>query len=267
MDELIGQGRTANVYRCGEDKVIKVFHGEFAFLAEEEYSVALNIRNTAAHAPHVYEMIDIDDKKGIVYEYIRGMSMLQIMQKNPLKVWSYARLLADLQTEIHNKAVKIQGLANIKESLSGTILDTQLSQEDKTAILNYLDGLPNDDRLCHYDFHPGNILMFNGKAKVIDWMTAGIGNPCADVCRTSVILNSNILPSDSYALQAVAIRIFRKIFYRAYINQYISTTGKTLKEIEQWLLPVAAARLAENIESEKQYLNEIVQRKLIEHRI
>jgi len=265
VEELIGQGRTANVFRYSENKVIKIFHKEYTHLAYEEYAAVINIRDADIPAPHVYDMIDIDNKKGIIYEYIRGTSMLHKMQKNPLKVWRYARQLADLQADIHSKTAAGEGLTDIKESLSATIHDAQsLSEDDKTAVLSYLDSLPNDTRLCHYDFHPDNILIFDNSARVIDWMTAGSGNPCADVCRTSLILRSNILPPDTSALRAIEIKAFRKIFYRIYINRYLSRTGTTFQEIEQWLLPVAAARLAENIEAEKLYLDEIIQSKLSE---
>jgi len=37
------------------------------------------------------------------------------------------------------------------------------------------------------------------------------------------------------------------------------------KEVEQWLLPVAAARLAEGIKSEVQYLCGIISRKMFEY--
>jgi len=265
VEDIIGKGRTGDVFRYSENKVIKVFHKEFTFLADEEYATAIIIGSADVHAPHVYEMIDVDDKKGIIYEYISGTSMLHMMQKNPLKVWSYARLLADLQTEIHNKPVTGSGLSSVKKSLAEAIHSVlSLNQEEKAYILDYLDGLPNNNRLCHYDFHPGNILMFDNGAKVIDWMTASVGDPCADVCRTSVILRSNILPPNTSALEAVAIKVFRKIFYRNYISRYLRATGTTLQKVEQWLLPVAAARLLEGIESEKLYLNEIIQLKLSE---
>lgn len=262
MENLIGKGRTADVFGYGENKVIKVFHKQFSHLAIVEYERAKIIDNLEISAPHAYEVLDIDDKKCIVYEYIQGISMLQSMQRNPLKIRIYARQLADMHAEMHSKSVPT--LPNIKESLSRAIWNVQsINKKDRDTILSYLETLPNGDRLCHYDFHPGNVMIFNGNASVIDWMTAGSGDPCADICRTSLILKSNVQPYDMSTAERLTLHVFRKIFYRNYIKQYLQTTGIAIQQVERWLLPVAAARLNEGIESELPYLKSIIHQELL----
>ncbi|MCL2378692.1 MAG: hypothetical protein FWC77_06175 [Defluviitaleaceae bacterium] len=66
-------------------------------------------------------------------------------------------------------------------------------------------------------------------------------------------------------MEGMLIKVFRKIFYRCYITHYLKATGITSEEVEQWLLPVAAARLAEGIESEVIYLSGIIKRKMYEY--
>jgi len=85
VEDLIGQGRTAEVFRYGENKVIKVFHDEFDWLAHEEYVKNKSIYSIGVSAPRVYDFVDTDGKKGIVYEYIQGTSMLNLIQKNPCR--------------------------------------------------------------------------------------------------------------------------------------------------------------------------------------
>jgi uncharacterized protein (TIGR02172 family) len=264
MESLIGQGRTADVFRYGENKVIKVFHQEFTKLAYEEYSTAQNIASVGIPAPDVYDLMDVENKKGIVYEYIQGTTMVRLIQKNPFKVVRYAKQLADLHAEINSKPVS--SLTNIKESIVATIRNVlSIKQADREAIICYLKTLPDGERLCHYDFHPGNVLISDGNAKAIDWMTAGAGNPCADVCRTGVILNSNALPPNVSVIEKIMANALRKIFYANYFTHYCKITDVKPEEVEQWLLPVAAARLAEGIESEVVYLNGIIKRKMSEY--
>ena len=264
MKSLIGQGRTANVYQYGEGKVIKVFHQEFMQLAYEEYHTAHNIASVGIPAPDVYDFVDIDNKKGIIYEYVQGINMLHLMRKNPFKMVKYAKQLADLQAKINSKTAPT--LTNIKESISATIRNVQsIKQTDREIIIDYLNTLPDGERLCHYDFHPGNILIYGSNAVVIDWMTAGVGNPCADVCRTVVILKSNILPPNISVIEKGMINVFRKIFCEKYITHYCKITDVKYEDVEKWLLPVAAARMAEGIESEVPYLNSIITRKMSEY--
>jgi len=263
MEDLIGQGRTADVFRYGEGKVIKVFHDEFAWLAYEEYAKVISIDTIGVPAPQVYDFVDNDGKKGIVYEYVKGVSMLNLMQKSPYKIVRYAKLFADLHATIHKKT--LASLPGVKESLSAMILNVQsITQPEKDAIISYLNTLPDGNSLCHYDFHPDNVLLHNGSPKVIDWMAAGAGDPCVDVCRTGVILRSSTLPPGASANKAIMTNTFRKIFYRSYIRQYLKTTGAPMQNVDKWLLPVAAARLAEGIESEAPYLHGIISKQMAE---
>ena len=53
-------------------------------------------------------------------------------------------------------------------------------------MLNHLGSSGDGDKLCHGDFHPGNVLLTEKGAVVIDWMTASICNPWADMARTDL---------------------------------------------------------------------------------
>jgi len=186
MKELIGKGRTADVYRYDDNKAVKIFHRDFTHLANEEYIKVKNIDSVGIHAPHVYELIEINSQKAIIYEFVHGNNLIYEMQKQPLKVNHYSKKLAESHAKIHSKSVS--GLQSVKESLCSEIINVQsLKQTDKEKIMKYIASLSDGNSLCHYDFHPGNILVSNDKFNVIDWMTAVTGNPCADVCRTGII--------------------------------------------------------------------------------
>src|SRR4030065_570068 len=57
----------------------------------------------------------------------------------------------------------------------------------QTKALAELESMPDGDRLCHGDFHPGNILLSRPEPIVIDWIDASIGSPLADVARSSIL--------------------------------------------------------------------------------
>ncbi|MCD2349049.1 MULTISPECIES: phosphotransferase family protein [Clostridium] len=82
----------------------------------------------------------------------------------------------------------------LKSSISKVDL---LSDDIKEKLYNYIDTLPDDNILCHGDFHPDNILITKDNAIIIDWMTAAKGNPLADVARTSVMLKFGNVPGKS----------------------------------------------------------------------
>jgi Phosphotransferase enzyme family len=51
-----------------------------------------------------------------------------------------------------------------------------------------LKNMPDDDRLCHGDFHPLNVLGEASQPFVIDWPDACRGDPTGDVCRSYLLL-------------------------------------------------------------------------------
>lgn len=123
--------------------------------------------------------------------------------------------------------------------------------------------LPNGNKVCYGDYHTDNIIMMDGEAKVLDWMTATSGNPCGDVARTLIMIRYSYLPSDMPKATKLFIQTARKLFARFYLNSYMKLTNTSAKSIDKWLLPVMAARLVEGVpEPEKQFLLRKIRHKL-----
>jgi Ser/Thr protein kinase RdoA (MazF antagonist) len=83
----------------------------------------------------------------------------------------------------------------VKDKLRGDIARAEhLTEAEKTLVNNYMDGLPEGNRLCHFDFHPDNVILTDKGPITIDWMTACKGEPVADAARTFIMLKySDIL--------------------------------------------------------------------------
>ena len=107
--------------------------------------------------------------------------MLGLFRRKPWKLFTYARLLAGLQAQMHERIfdadVPTQRQRLQYEINQADILPASL----KNSLLKVMDSLPEDDRLCHGDFHPDNIMISGNDAIVIDWIDASRGNPLADV--------------------------------------------------------------------------------------
>jgi thiamine kinase-like enzyme len=262
---LIGAGRTAEIFEYGDGKVLKLFRKEFPREpAEWEFKVSQAAAERFLKAPKVYNSIVSEDQFGIVFEKLEGRSSLKEMLRKPWKNAGLARLLADLQQEIHQITVKNLPLqkSEIEKKIAGS---RDLSDAQKKKIINYLYELPDGDKLCHGDLHPDNVFLSQRGPVVIDWMTANSGNPACDVARSFILCGSNVLPHHLSFPLKVVIRIFRKNFFRAYKKQILKLSGMQEAEVESWILPLAAARLIEwNEPDEQKYLLELINRKLAE---
>jgi aminoglycoside phosphotransferase (APT) family kinase protein len=189
---------------------------------------------------------------------VYGPSLLKLATIKPWKVIPFARLLAELHTEIHKN--EVNDLPSQRAALSNVIQRVEvLSPEQKEKILKLLDRLPDGNTLCHFDFHPDQVLITDDGPVVIDWVTAQQGDPLSDVARTCVILKFGQVPYGSWVMRMI-INKWRKIFYRTYVQRYLELHPGVSKEyIETWMIPVAAGRLAEAIPEEREPILRFIQ--------
>jgi uncharacterized protein (TIGR02172 family) len=253
-DKMIGQGNTAEIYKLDNNKILKLFrNGLHKSVVEKEYQNGLTIQKILNCVPKVYEIVEINGRHGIVYEEIKGTDLLKIMLTSIWKINDYARKLAHYHLDIQ-KPVS-DSLHSVKEKLEDDLNSvTVLSEEYKEIIQKYLKQLPDGNVLCHFDFHPGNIMISDNKAFFLDWMTACRGEACADVARTCIMLKYGEVAHAPWIMRKL-ISVFQHHIYKIYINEYLMISKRSIEEINRWELPVAAARLREWIsENEKQVL-------------
>jgi thiamine kinase-like enzyme len=242
--KLIGQGRTSQIFEWGKDRILKLYRtGMPSGMIEHEFKISLNIHAQLDSTPKAYEIIEIDNRKCIIYERIDGLTMMKKVASKPWIVKKEAQRFAELHKSIQQK-VKFE-LPKYKTRLKDNISNTDLlSKDTKERLYQYIEDLEDGNVLCHGDFHPDNLLIIENKPIIIDWMTATIGNPLADIARTSVIFKFGVVPEKTY-LEKKIIESFRNKFYSEYLKHYIDLSGTSIEQIHQWELPVAAARLIE----------------------
>jgi uncharacterized protein (TIGR02172 family) len=253
--ELIGEGNTAEVYAWGEKEILKLFRQNFYIEGiEREYRTSKEIERLGIPVPKAGIMIELEGRNGITYERIIGSSMLSQIMKKPFTGGKFAKDLAELHYQIHK--CKGEGLPNYKEVLEWNIRHAELLTDiEKFAILNQLEQLPEGEALCHGDFHPGNIMTKEEKSYVLDWMTAAVGNPCADVARTVLLIKDAALPEGMPRMVGYIIERVRRRLAKIYLKKYLHLSGIKLEEINRWRVPIMAARLLEWVpEAEKNNL-------------
>ncbi|MDE6585081.1 MAG: phosphotransferase [Clostridia bacterium] len=260
--KLICQGNTAEVFLYDETKILKLFRKDFPLeIIVAEFDVAKQISSDLGFVPKAFELVGYKNRYGILYEKIDGKDMIAEMLKNPFKVGAYSKALANTHAKVHNSTTDLN--LNIKDKLSDNINATEdLSGEEKEKIISYIRTLPDGNALCHFDFHPGNVMIKNNEFYVIDWMTACNGNAAADVARTFLLLRYGELLYANFFVKLIA-HIVEKHIGKVYLRRYKKLTGISDAEIKQWLLPIAAARLIEWIpKSEKNKLLKFVRKEL-----
>jgi uncharacterized protein (TIGR02172 family) len=260
-EQMIGQGNTAEIYRLNDNKILKLFRiGLYKGVIEKEYQNSIIIQNVLDCVPKVYEMVEVNDRYGIIYEQIHGKDMLKIMMGSLWKINVYSKELAHYHLSIQKPV--IDKLCTVKEKLDADLHNVDvLSDENKEIVWKYLKQLPDGNELCHFDFHPGNVMIANNKKVILDWMTASRGDACVDVARTCLMLKYGEVSHTPWVIRRGISFILHHI-YKVYIREYLSISQRSMEDINRWELPVAAARLCEWIsENEKKILIQLVNKR------
>jgi len=255
----LARGRTAEIYPWGDGRVLKLFLPEFSTDAGLEEWLTHLVCRRGVPAPNPGGLLQVNNRWGLIFERIDGVTMMEYMQRRPWLLLRCARLLAELHAHMHNQPGS--GLPAQKASLLRQIHRAKvLSPELAGRIERMLAALPEEERLCHSDFHPLNVLMARRGPVIIDWVTAVSGNPMADVARTSMILRKVALPRGTP---------FRSLFQAArkwlndiYLKRYFSLRPAGREQLKAWEPVIAAARLAEGVLGEQDALLRFIQSSL-----
>jgi uncharacterized protein (TIGR02172 family) len=243
LSKPIAYGRTAEIYAWQEGWVLKLFHDWFDLEnIEYEARIARAIHASGLPVPAVGEIIRVNGRNGLVYQRMDGNSMWNELSRNPWKVLHYARRTAELHAEMHASTVQTN-IPSQRQKLVSKIRHAEaLPAYLRSKALAALETMPDGDRLCHGDFHPGNILTTRQGEIIIDWIDASCGNPLADLARTTIIA----FGAADCQLQGLQ-KAFVHIFHAAYIRHYFRLSPGWELEYNRWLPIVAASRLSENI--------------------
>jgi aminoglycoside phosphotransferase (APT) family kinase protein len=249
----IAVGRTAEIFAWGEGRILKLLRPGFpSYLIQQEEVITAAICQAGIPVPKIYEVVEVDGRAGIIYERIDGPSLMGNMEGHLFGLWKYASLLARLHALIHTHTFSPapEDAPRQKKILAQQIEAAEvLPAAVRSAVLALLDALPDGDTLCHNDFHPLNVLMGSGDGGVdhpviIDWESASLGNPCADVARTTLTVALG-RPAEGFPNLWVkkVSEWYLRAFTSAYLASYRSFSHNRLEDLRAWQTVQAVSKV------------------------
>lgn len=243
---VVGNGRTAQVMALGNDRIMKRFRSGFPQHGiRAEFAASDWVYRQGLSVPRAFELLEEEAGLSIVFQRIQGPTLMKRILVPGFQKRG-ARLLASLHAEIHRIPTdETSPFRSMKVALTDSIRQAPvLTETEKERIIRYTAALPEENRLCHGDFHPDNVLL-GTQPCIIDWATAVSGSPAGDAARTVLMLQHGSLPDGTPQWINTVIGMVRKRLTRTYLEHYLKLSGISRSELEQWMLPVAAARLIE----------------------
>jgi Ser/Thr protein kinase RdoA (MazF antagonist) len=252
LSECVGHGRVAEVYRWEEDCVVKVFRaGTCRAAVEAERRNMAMAWDLGLPVPEPGGIVELAGRLGLVMEAVSGESMMAHIMRSPRQLADFARQLADLHTVV-NRLPGPAGLPPLAEVLTRKIRRAaRLRDAERDRILALLSEMPSGRSLCHGDFHPGNLVVRDREVVIIDWSDASRGPAMADVARTSLLFGGHIALQEGNPDAQAPMVLYRD----TYLERRLAAVDGDREEFGRWHPILAAARLAEGIDEQMDWLH------------
>ena len=250
----IAEGREAEMFAWGDGKILRLMRGSDASgraRMETDMLVLKGARERGLRVPVVFEVVEVMSRPGLVMERIEGADLLTIVGRQPWRLLWVAGVTARAQAAMHQVQASAE-LPSIKERITRVAGNSpQVPERVGARALEALAGLPDGDRLCHGDFHPGNIIMSSEGPVIIDWSNVSRGDPLADVARTVLMLAIGEPPPGSSPIVTTFARFGGKIMLWSYLRAYRRASPLDMELVNRWKAVRIADRLAEGIPEER----------------
>ncbi len=235
--ELIHTSAGKKLYRDG-DRLIKSFDSTYskAGILNEALNQA-RVEETSLNIPKVLGVSVIDGQWSLIWEYIEGETLEELMEKYPEKRDEYLSYFVDLQIRMSKEKVPLLG--HLRDKMHAKISASSFPATVRYDLHVRLDGLPRHKKLCHGDFQPSNVIIAkDGTPYIIDWSHATQGNGSADAARTYLIMK----------LQG------RDEMAEKYLRLYCSKTDTAIQYVQRILPIVAASQSVKKKPEEQEFL-------------
>ncbi len=265
----IAEGREAEIFEWEDGTVLRLMRDSYGLESVELQARALKAAHDAGVAvPAPGGLTIVDGRHGLIMERLEGPDLLTLMGKKPWHIWSGGSTTGHLHADLH-EVVAPQGLPNLKQGLEehikGHVENSDLVPPEMAEFaLDILPELPDGDRLCHGDLHPGNIIKTDDGNVIIDWSNVSKGDPAADYARSVLMLQLGEPPPGSSFLLRTMAGVGAGVVLSAYRRGYRAHSSLDEELVRRWMVPVMVHRLTEGIEEERSKLLKLLEARLPE---
>lgn len=266
----IGQGVEAEVFATVEGYALKLMRSpDHAARLGMEVAALRAAAVAGVRTPRVYRQVVVDGRPGIEMQRIQGVDLLTMIARRPWIVFHAGKLAGRTHAAI-GAAPAPETLPAVRD-VAGSVIDRMLQVSPSPEIawaMQVLATLPDGDRLCHGDFHPGQMMVEGGEGVVLDWATAKRGDPLFDHALTCVILRMGRPPPGTSAQPQALATVGRRLLTTSYMRSYraAATFPIDATRLRSWEVVCLALRLAAGLPGEARPLRASLTRAFVGRR-
>src|SRR5262245_16895579 len=155
----IGQGRSAEVFALPDGSVIKVARDGADASLEREAAAMRAAHGAGMPVPETLALVDVAGRRALIMGHARGKDMLTQLATRPWTILRAGAKLGTLHAQLHQTIAPAE-LPSARAMLEARIQGSEhVPPPVRDRALAILRDLPDGDRLCHFDFHPANVMV------------------------------------------------------------------------------------------------------------
>jgi Ser/Thr protein kinase RdoA (MazF antagonist) len=135
------------------------------------------------------EVVPLEGRFGFALRRLEGPTLLQLLKAGDIPPEEAGAILARLGLCAHETPPPPE-LPSLRLYLEAYLRDSGhgIAEPVAAGVLGLIDRLPPDERLCHGDLHPANVIMTREGPRLIDWTGARRGGAPYDLACCHVLL-------------------------------------------------------------------------------
>ena len=237
LEPPIATGATADIHDWRSGQVLKLYR-DFVPRASavREARITRALHDAGVRVPAVGELLEVNGRLGLPMEKLSGPTLASRMVDAAAGTRA-GETAAGIHAAMHARTA--DNLQTMRVQFRWVIERGPLSTGQKDRVLRAMKALPDGDRICHGDFHAGNIVMTDAGPVVIDCVVAHRGNPLADVAQMRVAMTEWL-----YIGLPEAGRRAVERFIDSYEKRYFELLPGGRDEVAAWMPVVAAVRIS-----------------------
>ena len=158
----------AEVYAYGSGTVVKLDRPEWSGVSAFESEVLLRLAGAGLPVARSHGVVTIDGRCGVVLDRVEGGDLFtELTGAGMDAVDGLAVRFTELQSSINQ--TELDGLPDLVTRLGAEVAQSGLPEDRRGELVQLLADLDDGRRgVCHFDFHPLNVLVSAGHWTVID---------------------------------------------------------------------------------------------------
>ena len=200
---IIGAGGNGTVYRLDEDTIVKVYRTTYSKeVIERERSFAKLAFVAGIPSVIAFDLVEVGDSYGIVFELVKGNTLAHAMKENPTQLKEYVAKHVALAKKLHSTVIASETIVRLQDIYRTRVdnLSAYCTKEEQDALRDIVNAIPEVNTVIHNDLHPGNIMLQDGECLLIDMPELTRGPA---ICDLAAVYRNMIIGSKSRSATAI----------------------------------------------------------------